>query len=387
MGGVGGAPGRRALATALLEEFAAATGVDSHRPPRRYLWTDAFAVCGLLGLHERSGDERWLRLALRLVDQVHQVLGRHRPDDARRGWISGLSEGEGAERPTAGGLRIGKSEPERPAGEAYNPEREWNREGQYYHYLTRWMHALLRVWRVTGDPRHHRWAVELAAAAHRGFVANGRMHWKVSTDLSRPLVPSMGQHDPLDGRIAIEALRATAPQDVDPDALLATEAAALDHLCRGASWITHDALGVGGLLVDGLRVLQLRELGRPLDPALERQVFGDAARGLRLFAYTHRPEAPADHRLAFRELGLAIGIHAAERASVHLRPEATAPTAPDHLDGEWRQAVRQHGGLAAEIQAFWARPESRRAATWTEHEDISAVMLATALVPDGYLEL
>jgi hypothetical protein len=36
------------------------------------------------------------------------------------------------------------------------------------------------------------------------------MVWKMSTDLSRPLVASMGQHDPLDGLITCVQLETTA---------------------------------------------------------------------------------------------------------------------------------------------------------------------------------
>jgi len=36
------------------------------------------------------------------------------------------------------------------------------------------------------------------------------MHWKMSIDLTRALVPSMGQHDPLDGYISNLQLRTTA---------------------------------------------------------------------------------------------------------------------------------------------------------------------------------
>lgn len=39
------------------------------------------------------------------------------------------------------------------------------------------------------------------------------MYWKMSIDLSSPLVPSMGQHDPLDGLITYLQLQATAPLD------------------------------------------------------------------------------------------------------------------------------------------------------------------------------
>jgi hypothetical protein len=102
-------------------------------------------VCNFLELRRRTGAEEYKDLALRLVDQVHHVLGRHREDDKRTGWISGLGEEEGREHPTAGGLRIGKGMKERGPREAFDERLEWDRDGQYYHYLTKWMHALNRV--------------------------------------------------------------------------------------------------------------------------------------------------------------------------------------------------------------------------------------------------
>src|SRR5205085_324798 len=150
----------------LMAGFAARTGLDPAGPSRRYLWTDAFAVCNYLGLHRESGERRHLELALRLVDAVHHTLGRHRADDPRRGWISGLDEATGERHPTRGGLRIGKELPERPADESYDPRREWDRDGQYFHYLTRWMHALHCVAVETGDLTCERWARELAVSAH-----------------------------------------------------------------------------------------------------------------------------------------------------------------------------------------------------------------------------
>jgi hypothetical protein len=76
----------------IMEEFAGRTGLlpEGAAPVRRYLWTDAFAVCNYLALYEQSGREKHLHLALGLVDQVHEILGRHRDDDPRSGWISGL---------------------------------------------------------------------------------------------------------------------------------------------------------------------------------------------------------------------------------------------------------------------------------------------------------
>ena len=37
-------------AIALMDAFAARTGLTGAQPPQRYLWTDAFAVCNSLGL-------------------------------------------------------------------------------------------------------------------------------------------------------------------------------------------------------------------------------------------------------------------------------------------------------------------------------------------------
>ncbi|MBF8293014.1 MAG: hypothetical protein HW392_1841, partial [Steroidobacteraceae bacterium] len=179
-----------------MDEFAVTTGLTGPAPPRRYLWTDAFAVCNFLGLHRESGNGHDLDLALRLVDQVHHVLGRHRQDDSRQGWISGLAEEEGERHPTRGGLRIGKELPERRADQPFDPRAEWDRDGQYFHYLTQWMHALHRVAVEMGRPVFHQWAVELAQTAHARFTrpdspgGQQRMVWKMSVDLDRVLVPS-----------------------------------------------------------------------------------------------------------------------------------------------------------------------------------------------------
>ncbi len=65
-----------------MSEFADLTGLLSDsKVPRRYLWTDAFAVCNFLGLYRQTRDEQYKKLALHLIDQVHFILGRHRDDD------------------------------------------------------------------------------------------------------------------------------------------------------------------------------------------------------------------------------------------------------------------------------------------------------------------
>ena len=107
---------------------------------------------------ERTGDQQYRRCATELIDQVHRVLGRYRSDDVRKGWISGLDDERGRHQPTLGGLRIGKPLRERAADESIDEQREWDRDGQYFHYLTKWMHALCQAAFVTGDNENVRWA-------------------------------------------------------------------------------------------------------------------------------------------------------------------------------------------------------------------------------------
>jgi len=123
-----------AFVRGVMLDFAERTGLVGERAPTRYLWTDAFAVCNFLELEHRTGDKTYREIALRLVDQVHHLLGRHRADDPREGWISGLGEEEGEQHPAIGGLRIGKALNERSPDEPLDERLEWDRDGQYFHY-------------------------------------------------------------------------------------------------------------------------------------------------------------------------------------------------------------------------------------------------------------
>ena len=372
-------------AVQLMERFAAHTLADADQPPRRYLWTDAFAVCVYLGLAHATGNPAWRERALALVDAVHHTLGRQRADDHRHGWISGLGEAEGEAHPTAGGLRIGKPLPERMSGEPLDERREWDRDGQYFHYLTRWMHALDQVARDTREVRYNQWARELDANAFRAFtyvpeppLPTRRMHWKMSIDLSRPLVASMGQHDPLDGYITTLQLRTTAASLAQPPAQpdLAEESREYAAMVRRGDWATDDPLGIGGLLVDAWRVQQLSQQGAGVEPHVFDRLLDTAHSGLVRYIRGGDLQLPARYRLAFRELGLAIGLHAVERM------QAAAPGQRAQVE-----TLAQYVPLAGDIEAFWLDPAQQRSATWIEHQDINTVMLATSLVPDGYLDL
>ncbi|MDD1701228.1 MAG: hypothetical protein LUQ04_10635, partial [Methanoregula sp.] len=306
----------------LMLEYARLTGLDpASGYPRRYLWTDAFAVCNYLGLFQKTNDEFYLQLALRLIDQVHHTLGQHRIDDPRTGWISGLSIQEGELHPTKGGLRIGKSLRERGPDEYYNVQQEWDQDGQYFHYLTKWMHALNRVSHVVGNPVYALWAIELAHTAHTKFTylpkdgGRKRMFWKMSIDLTRPLVLSMGQHDPLDGLVTCNELQLTATRDFGQSIQLnlVQEIADMTDICRGIRLSTDDPLGIGGLLTDASRIAQLIIHGGPRYTGLLESVLDSALAGLVSFKESGSLELPATHRLAFRELGLSIGLSGVEQ--------------------------------------------------------------------------
>ncbi len=371
-------------ASKLMLAFAERTGIESSASPRRYLWTDAHAVCNFIGLARVAADEpRHRRLALALVDQVHHVLGRHRPDDSRTGWISGLSASAGEAHPTRGGLRIGKPLPERRVGDPFDPQVEWDRDGQYFHYLTKWIHALHLVARAEQDPRYDVWARELAATAHAAFVrptgaAGGGMVWKMSIDLSRPLVPSTGQHDPLDGLLTTAELRAGPGAQPELDAQLAT----YRGLVAAADFATEDPLGIGGMLVDVCRLAQLARTTK-FDQSLSIDLMRSALQGLERWAFRRDLDRAAASRLGFRELGLAIGLRAIDTARAELGGRfARGAEAHVLLD-----AIGAYAPLGDKLVAFWLDEKNRASTSWAEHQDINDVMLATALVPHEYLDV
>jgi hypothetical protein len=375
-----------ARAAQLMSRFARRTGLyPASQNKRRYLWTDAFAVCNFIELFARTGDELYRRCATDLIDQVHHVLGRYRADDYRHGWISGLQEEAGKRHPTMGGLRIGKPLKEPQAGESIDERLEWDRDGQYFHYLTKWMHALCRAAVVSGHPAHAEQALELGEAAFRGFArksASGNVigvYWKMSTDLSRPLTFAMGLHDALDGLVTFREVQhviskthaKTSTGDLTA-AIMSTS-----DLCRSGDWGTRDPLGIGGLLFDACRLSQLPQ--RHGDDGLLEEITNACENGVRALVASQLLTRAASQRLAFRELGLAIGLKAIPTI-VELTKYATK--IGGRLSQGWHSPYQS---LAEEIISAWLPCAQSPDELWQAHEDINDVMLATALIPDTFL--
>ena len=111
--------------------------------------------------------------------------------------------------------------------------------------------------------------------------------------------------------------------------------------------------------------------------ALLGRIVAAAEVGLAAYARGEPLAEPASRRLAFRELGLAIGLHALERMLVL---PARSRRVPNHV-----AALARYLPLAGRIDDFWCAAANRQDPTWRAHGDINAVMLATSLAPSGYL--
>ena len=358
-----------------------AHGAD-HGPPGAALLVDRrVRRVQLPRPRSRDGRSSHTELALRLVDQVHHVLGRIAPTIAAPDGSVGSTQTQGEAHPTRGGLRIGKPLPERRPDEPMDERLEWDRDGQYFHYLTKWMHALDQVTRVDRAAAVQRLGAELAHAAHRAFTyaprhgGPKRMYWKLSIDLSRPLVASMGQHDPLDGLVTYAQLEATARR-------VRAEPRRRDR---------------------GLRRDDRAERTRHGRPARDRRPAGRRVSGCAAGAAgraTLRPGRGAARRGARRTAALswssptcACPRHTVWRsASSASRSDSPRSSGTSGAQARRRRArgsisCRDTCRCGREIEAFWLQPEHRGVDSWLEHANINDVMLATSLQPEGFLAL
>ncbi|HHD83697.1 MAG TPA: hypothetical protein ENK93_02360 [Campylobacteraceae bacterium] len=153
--------------------------------------------------------------------------------------------------------------------------------------------------------------------------------------------------------------------DYDKSLDLSSEIASLRKMIDATTLATADALGIGGLLSDTWFLTRLPHLEIKM---LERLLVA-SLQSLQAFVQHDKSLSyPASYRLAFRELGLAIGLEATQKMGKKLREPFS-----DFLP------------LGEEIIAFWSDEANQKSETWQEHLDINTVMLATALAPDGYL--
>jgi hypothetical protein len=108
--------------------------------------------------------------------------------------------------------------------------------------------------------------------------------------------------------------------------------------------------------------------------------------GLTAFTKGGSLDFAAKYRLPFRELGLAIGLAGAANLDLLIRHHPALFKNAGSLQCKV-EAVSEYVPLQDSITEFWILGKNREAATWTEHAEISLVMLATSLEPDGFLTL
>jgi hypothetical protein len=241
------------------------------------------------------------------------------------------------------------------------------------------MDALSRAAVLLDKPRYHVYAVELADAVFPRFLQRSPsgmpvgLAWKMSIDLSRPQVSGISPHDALDGYVTFRGLSQSG--ELTPAADLQEKTEILRELSAGHAWATSDPLGIGGLLLDAFRLAILPDR-TSLDEQLIRDILAGADVGLRQFVRQGSLQLPPSHRLAFRELGLAIGLQTlpAIAAAADRSPDLAEAVAP------YLGSLVANAGIERQIVEFWTDPRRREDAIWREHRDINEVMLATALL-------
>jgi len=370
----------------LMKNFAANTGLDPEfSQPVRYLWTDAFAVCNYIGLYNLTHEMEYFKLGSKLINQVHHVLGKNRGNN---GWISGMDNDEGEIHPTVGGLRIGKKLDERELNQKYDEVLEWEMDGQYYHYITKWIHALNITAKISNEIKYVQWAGELLKTTHHAFSYKlapnfpARLYWKMSIDLKRPLVSSMGQQDPLDGYLTYKETENISSnfdgQKFD------SEIKEVGTICKMVDLKTNDPLGIGGLLADATRTTQLMVYGTINQPEVLDKILQSTLAGIRSYIGTGQLSLSPDYRLAFRELGFSLGLNGIKLMETCMRdhPELFTLTHENLL-----KQIKDYQYICQDIEEFWLNPVNQKSMSWNEHRDINTVMLATSLFPHGYLRI
>jgi hypothetical protein len=158
------------------------------------------------------------------------------------------------------------------------------------------------------------------------------------------------------------------------------------RICEGKNWTTDDPLGIGGLLFDSFRVAQLVASGYFEQKRLLENLLESSLIGLNSFVRENTLRLPADYRLAFRELGLSIGLRAVEKIKGLIEQKGSILRERDSLQS-LLETLSRYAGLAETIERFWLDPKNRESETWTTHLDINRVMLATSMAPEGFFQI
>jgi hypothetical protein len=241
---------------------------------------------------------------------------------------------------------------------------------------------------ATGDPAFNDSAISLARAVHPNFFvdrdsSSPRMVWKISMDMSRILVHSEGNLDPIDGYVVFKTLAAasgkadTLKDEIEDYAKVMQRKgqyfASEDMLDLGmSSWTSHWMRGKEewATVLAKRCARQLREYTRihtqyrissyRTNSRIASSRSHRLARIVSLTVYAEDMfksgynDMPARYRLAFREYGACLGIQCLEPDEYLLRKKD-------------------------EVVAFWEKYRE----THDDLRPITEVMRAAALIPGG----
>jgi len=214
------------------------------------------------------------------------------------------------------------------------------------------MFALNRLSLATKDPTYNDQAIALAKAIHPNFFLDRsgpspRMVWKIAMDMSKPLVYSQGNLDPLDGYMVFRKLQAASGNPSTLNEEIADYKRIID--AKGKHSVSTDTLDLGMTLWTAHWLAGRESYFSDLTQQAITQAHSLYDRGYL--------DMPTNRRLAFREYGACLGIGCLAEPDERLRAFRTG------LTDTW---------------------EEFRSSTPGDLRAISEVMRAAAFIPGAY---